>query len=136
MLVQIGNGFINFETDVRGMYEYYGSHALVSDEITDRIIKSCNFSPEAASQPDECIEAAEEAIGLIAEIIDDYNIYAPWCLNTSLTQYPKKSSVCKKFKCHHNNFLIDKYSLHPPSLCFDCFIMNFNVFVSRYYDKI
>lgn len=82
------------ETDVRGMYEFYGSHAIVSDEITDRMIKYCNFSPEATSEPDECTQATLQANHLVG-FIDDYNIYAPKCFNTTLSQYPNKASVSK-----------------------------------------
>ncbi|KAL0413676.1 UNVERIFIED_CONTAM: Serine carboxypeptidase-like 40 [Sesamum radiatum] len=85
----IGNAVIDDETDVKGMYEYFATHALVSDETTNRIMKYCDFSPNATQQSDECNEAATEADRCINPI-DIYNIYAPLCSNSSLTDKPKK----------------------------------------------
>lgn len=91
--MQIGNGFMSWETDVKGMYEFLGSHAIVSDEITDRIMKYCySSSSDSIQQQDECSEAVEEANSL-ANAVNNYNIYAPTCFNHSLTQNPNKPSV-------------------------------------------
>ncbi|KAK4424913.1 Serine carboxypeptidase-like 40 [Sesamum alatum] len=87
----IGNAVIDDETDVKGMYEYFGTHALVSDETTNRIMKYCDFSPNATQQSDECSDAANEADRCINPI-DIYNIYAPLCSNSSLTDQPKKAN--------------------------------------------
>lgn len=89
---QIGNAVINDETDTKGMYEYFRSHALVSDEVTDDIMKYCDFSPNAVKQTDKCNKASEAADKEIGPI-DIYNIYAPLCWNTNTTQTPKKASV-------------------------------------------
>lgn len=94
--MQIGNAVINDETDVRGMYEYFGSHGLVSDDTTDQIMKYCDFSPSATTQPDKCNEAANKAENDISSI-DIYNIYAPLCKNSSLTDKPKKTNVSHSF---------------------------------------
>ena len=91
--MQIGNGFISSETDMKGMYEFWGSHALVSDEITDQIMKYCySSSSDSIQQHDACNEAIKEAIPL-ANAVNNYNIYAPTCFNHSLTQNPNKPSV-------------------------------------------
>ncbi|KAL0377180.1 UNVERIFIED_CONTAM: Serine carboxypeptidase-like 40 [Sesamum calycinum] len=87
----IGNAVIDDETDVIGMYEYFRTHALVSDETTNRIMKYCDFSPNATQQSDECNAAASEADRCINPI-DIYNIYAPLCSNSTLTQKPKKAN--------------------------------------------
>ncbi|RVX00406.1 Serine carboxypeptidase-like 40 [Vitis vinifera] len=42
----IGNAVINDETDELGMYQYFGSHALVSEKTIRQMEKHCNFSPE------------------------------------------------------------------------------------------
>ncbi|KAK6143182.1 hypothetical protein DH2020_023530 [Rehmannia glutinosa] len=57
----IGNAVINDETDMKGMYEYFGSHALISDDNAEQIMKYCDFSPNATKQSDKCNEAANEA---------------------------------------------------------------------------
>lgn len=92
--MQIGNAVINDETDVRGMYEYFQSHALISDEAAYQIQKYCDFSPNA-TRSDECNAATEEAEENISHL-DIYNIYAPLCSNSSLTARPKKASVSRQ----------------------------------------
>lgn len=82
--MQIGNADLNYETDTIGMYEYLASHALVSQETTARIMKHCNFSTKMEKQSDECTLAMNEA-NTMTDIIDQYNIYAPLCSNSSLT---------------------------------------------------
>lgn len=90
--MQIGNPTINDETDLKGMIDYFGSHAIISDETVFAIRKYCNFSPNADTQSNECIEAAED-IGYNTQVIDIYNIYAPLCFDGNLTKNPKKTSV-------------------------------------------
>ncbi|KAJ9558222.1 hypothetical protein OSB04_012836 [Centaurea solstitialis] len=89
--ILIGNAVINDETDTIGMYDYFGSHALISDETAYDIRKYCNFSPDAITQPDRCIDATNDADYNI-EVLDIYNIYAPLCFNGNLTIKPKKTS--------------------------------------------
>ncbi|CAK9147525.1 unnamed protein product [Ilex paraguariensis] len=88
----IGNAVINDETDNQGMYDYFASHALISDETSHQINKYCDFSPNAPSESDQCNNAANEA-NLNVFPIDIYNIYAPLCSNPNLTAMPKKASV-------------------------------------------
>ncbi|KAL8542219.1 hypothetical protein ACS0TY_003182 [Phlomoides rotata] len=94
----IGNAVINDETDVKGMYEYFGSHALVSDEITETVMKYCDFSPNATTQSDQCDKASTQVNKLINPL-DIYNIYAPLCSNSSLTLKPKKTSIMNMDPC-------------------------------------
>ncbi|KAL1545233.1 Serine carboxypeptidase-like 40, variant 2 [Salvia divinorum] len=92
----IGNGFMSLETDVKGMYQFLGSHAIVSDEITDRIMKYCYSS--TTIQQHECHEAVQQANSL-ANAVNNYNIYAPTCFNHSLTQNPNKPSMLHMDPC-------------------------------------
>ena len=75
------------------MYDYFGSHAIISDETAYTIRKYCNFSPDAVTQPNTCIDATNDADFNI-EAIDIYNIYAPLCFDGNVTTKPKKTSVC------------------------------------------
>ncbi|KAK3422974.1 hypothetical protein EUGRSUZ_G03332 [Eucalyptus grandis] len=43
--ILIGNAAINSETDERGMYEYFATHALISQETWYAIQKYCDFLP-------------------------------------------------------------------------------------------
>lgn len=94
----IGNAVINDETDLQGMYEYFGSHALVSDETTATIMTYCDFSPSSTSQSDKCEDAASEASENI-DSLNIYNIYAPVCLNSNLTNEPKPASIDRMDPC-------------------------------------
>ncbi|KAK3023817.1 hypothetical protein RJ639_044741 [Escallonia herrerae] len=85
----IGNAVINDETDERGMYDYFGSHALISDETLSQIQQHCDFSPNATTQSDKCNQASNKAYIDVSKL-DIYNIYAPLCFNSSLTIKPKK----------------------------------------------
>uniref|UniRef100_A0A5B7A9P3 Carboxypeptidase n=1 Tax=Davidia involucrata TaxID=16924 RepID=A0A5B7A9P3_DAVIN len=94
----IGNAVINDETDVRGMYEFFATHALVSDETSHQIQKYCDFSSNATAQADECDVASNEANKDVNNI-DIYNIYAPLCVSSNLTAKPKKPSLWQFDPC-------------------------------------
>ncbi|KAK2968265.1 hypothetical protein RJ640_027654, partial [Escallonia rubra] len=87
----IGNAVINDETDERGMYDYFGSHALISDETLSQIQQHCDFSPNATTQSDKCNQASDKADTDVSKL-DIYNIYALLCSNSSLTIKPKKAT--------------------------------------------
>ncbi len=91
-IMQIGNAVINDETDERGIYDYLGTHAIISDQDLYQIQKYCNFSPNASTQPREC-NVATEAAGKDLQRINLYNIYAPLCSSPNITAQPKKASV-------------------------------------------
>ncbi|GFP84271.1 serine carboxypeptidase-like 40 [Phtheirospermum japonicum] len=97
----IGNAVINDETDMKGMYEYFGSHALISDDTAYQIMKYCDFSPNATKLTDRCSEAVSDADKNV-ETIDIYNIYAPLCSNSNLTDKPKKNSIFNFDPCGEN----------------------------------
>ncbi|PIA48349.1 hypothetical protein AQUCO_01400747v1, partial [Aquilegia coerulea] len=88
----IGNAVINDITDNIGMYDYFWTHALISDESRHNIGKYCDFSPNGTTQSKECLNALNEA-GANVGPIDIYNIYAPICSSSNLTATPKKASL-------------------------------------------
>jgi serine carboxypeptidase-like clade 2 len=82
---KIGNAVIN------GMYNFFWTHALISDATADAIGRYCNFSA-AAADSDECDKATSDA-GEALEDIDIYNIYAPNCQSADLVSPPITPSV-------------------------------------------
>uniref|UniRef100_A0A2N9J6I8 Carboxypeptidase n=1 Tax=Fagus sylvatica TaxID=28930 RepID=A0A2N9J6I8_FAGSY len=96
--MQIGNAVINDETDERGIYDYLGTHAIISDQDLYQIQKYCNFSPNASTQPREC-NVATEAAGKDLQRINLYNIYAPLCSSPNITAQPKKASIFEFDPC-------------------------------------
>ncbi|WOK95996.1 serine carboxypeptidase II-3 [Canna indica] len=108
--ITIGNAVINDETDTKGLYEFFWTHALISDMTKDAIFKYCNFSSSAVKQPEECNQAAEEA-NLVFEELNIYNIYAPLCLSSNLTSPPKKASVDDFDPC--TDYYVNAYLNNP-----------------------
>ncbi|GFZ02648.1 serine carboxypeptidase-like 40 [Actinidia rufa] len=89
----IGNALINDDTDLVGIYDYLASHAIISDESLYLIKKYCNVGVNATPPSLDKCRAVGKDVYMDLENIDLYNIYAPLCHNTNLTQKPKKGSV-------------------------------------------
>ncbi|KAG6406553.1 hypothetical protein SASPL_134157 [Salvia splendens] len=78
--IAIGNAYIDYLDEINGSYDYYWSHALISDESHDGIIKYCNFSaPEISDKCEQALDQADDEIGNIF----GYDIYAPLCSSNS-----------------------------------------------------
>jgi len=77
--MQIGNGIMNRETDDRGSFDYLWTYALISDETHRGLLEYC-----MNSQSKKCVDVVERAAKDVGDI-DAYNIYAPLCLNASLS---------------------------------------------------
>ncbi|CAN4110270.1 unnamed protein product [Withania somnifera] len=90
--ILIGNAVINDETDTRGMYEYFASHALISDEVGAEIQKQCKFTVPENEESVEC-KVAQGKADYDTHNIDIYDIYAPRCHNSDLTAKPRKPSL-------------------------------------------
>uniref|UniRef100_M1A8X8 Carboxypeptidase n=1 Tax=Solanum tuberosum TaxID=4113 RepID=M1A8X8_SOLTU len=81
----IGNAVINDDTDTIGMYEYFASHALISDETYHDILNSCYDDNYNQRKCDEAAEITNKNLNNL----DIYNIYYPLCKDGNLTKYPK-----------------------------------------------
>ncbi|XP_071911056.1 serine carboxypeptidase 1-like [Coffea arabica] len=75
--VAIGNGYYDIEAQNSGTYDYYWTHALISDEIHQGIVSNCNFS--SADPPTEACQAYQSQANSAIGNIDNDNIYAPLC---------------------------------------------------------
>lgn len=74
--MQVGNGWIDDNMCGKGMYEYFWTHALNSDETHEGIQRHCDF--ENGNLTSECSKyqiRGDIEIGTI----DIYGIYAPPC---------------------------------------------------------
>nr|GMD90413.1 serine carboxypeptidase II-3-like [Ipomoea batatas] len=58
--IAIGNAYIDDETQDSGTYDFYWTHALISDQTHRGIIANCNFS-SAASPSDTCDTFLDDA---------------------------------------------------------------------------
>ncbi|KAK6792812.1 hypothetical protein RDI58_011893 [Solanum bulbocastanum] len=79
--IAIGNAYVDFDANMKGTTEYYWSHALISEELYNKIISTCNFSsPSSVSKKcNAYLDQIDEEIGNIFI----YNVYAPLCNNRS-----------------------------------------------------
>ncbi|XP_010067795.2 serine carboxypeptidase-like 40 [Eucalyptus grandis] len=87
----VGNAVLNDETHRSAIYEYFATHALISQETWYAIQKYCNFSLDASKRGSQCNSATSEADRDVS-YIDTYEIYAPPCLS-NLTAHPKKTNI-------------------------------------------
>ncbi|OIT36033.1 serine carboxypeptidase-like 40 [Nicotiana attenuata] len=94
----IGNAVINEDTDNVGMYEYFASHALISDQTFLDIQKYCysDFYNE-----EKCNKAGAVSDNN-TDNLDIYNIYFPLCHDGNLTKYPKFPSTLQFDPCSDN----------------------------------
>nr|KAJ0211866.1 hypothetical protein LSAT_V11C400205690 [Lactuca sativa] len=74
--IAIGNAWIDDNTSYEGMYDYYWTHALNSDETNEGIKKYCDYVTGNFSE--ECYKYQDQGDGEYGGI-DIYNIYAPLC---------------------------------------------------------
>ncbi|KAK9077275.1 hypothetical protein SSX86_005612 [Deinandra increscens subsp. villosa] len=79
--IAIGNAYVDDETANTGMYDYFWSHAIISDEIHEGIISNCNFT-EAGNITTACDDYQGQARAARSNIYF-YDIYAPLCSSSS-----------------------------------------------------
>ncbi|KAK6916475.1 Peptidase S10, serine carboxypeptidase [Dillenia turbinata] len=84
--IAIGNAWIDYETGLKGQYDYLWTHALISDEINEGINKYCNFS-----SPDTETRECHAYLDQIHTGIYIYDIYAPFC-SPNASNIPSTSS--------------------------------------------
>ncbi|XP_016463740.2 serine carboxypeptidase 1-like [Nicotiana tabacum] len=83
--IATGNAFIDDETMSSGSYDFYWTHALISDEIHEGIVSNCNFSAEFTTQAcDEYTDQADSSQGNIYT----YNIYSQLCNSSAYFSLP------------------------------------------------
>ncbi|WMV12936.1 hypothetical protein MTR67_006321 [Solanum verrucosum] len=93
--IATGNALLDFEAMQSGSYDFYWTHALISDEVHDGIVKNCNFSAETTSEAcNVYIKQADSSLGNIYA----YDIYAPLCDPNANTSLP----VCGFDPCSDN----------------------------------
>ncbi|KAJ0801322.1 putative carboxypeptidase D [Helianthus annuus] len=74
---QLGNAYVDDETANAGIFDYFWSHAIISDELHQGIVSSCNFS-EGATITDACEDYQIKARVAKSNIFF-FDIYTPLC---------------------------------------------------------
>lgn len=90
----IGNAAINDRTDYQGFIEYAWSHAIISDQLYEDILKDCksNATRKCATHMTEFLRAYSD--------INIYSIYSPICL-ASATYSSTKLVPVPRFLANH-----------------------------------
>ncbi|KAL7604256.1 hypothetical protein Lser_V15G18899 [Lactuca serriola] len=88
--IAIGNAWIDDNTSYEGMYDYYWTHALNSDETNEGIKKYCDYVTGNFSE--ECYKYQGQGDGEYGGI-DIYNIYAPLCHHNTTQKSGTTGSV-------------------------------------------
>ncbi|KAL7606256.1 hypothetical protein Lser_V15G18896 [Lactuca serriola] len=101
--IAIGNAWIDDNTSYEGMYDYYWTHALNSDETNEGINKYCDYVTGNFSE--ECYKYQSQGDGEYGGI-DIYNIYAPFCDDT--TQKSGTNGTVKTFDPCSDDY-VDSY---------------------------
>lgn len=92
--MQVGNGWIDDNMCGKGMYEYFWTHALNSDETHEGIQRYCDF--ESGNLTGECSKYQSRGDTEIGSI-DIYDIYAPPC--DSAAKKPGSSPATNYVSC-------------------------------------
>ncbi|TYI33573.1 hypothetical protein ES332_A04G143700v1 [Gossypium tomentosum] len=85
----IGNAAINEPTDTLGLFDYAWSHAIISDQLYDKINKECDFK-QTNNLTVQCADHMKGFMDAYANI-DMYSIYTPVCIKALGTRrtFPK-----------------------------------------------
>ncbi|KAI3439702.1 Carboxypeptidase [Psidium guajava] len=105
--IAIGNAWIDDNTSLKGMYEYFWTHALSSDETHAGIMKNCDFvAGNFSAACEEYMNRGDQEHGHL----DIYNIYAPLC-NPSRPKVSSSASVYDFDPCSDD--YVNSYLNHP-----------------------
>lgn len=96
---QIGNAVINDETDSHGIFEYAWSHAIISDQLYNNIVKECDSKNQDNQTIASCAIRVRDFLLAYSEI-DIYSIYTPICI-TSPKEAPPKLHVAPHLFTQH-----------------------------------
>ncbi|KAL5558596.1 hypothetical protein UlMin_034807 [Ulmus minor] len=96
--IAIGNAWIDDNTGDEGIYDYFWTHALNSDETNAGIHKYCDFV--TGNYSTQCYEYQSKVSAELGDI-DIYNIYAPIC-NPSASKPAQTTSVNDFDPCTDN----------------------------------
>ncbi|KAK1554304.1 hypothetical protein Q3G72_010467 [Acer saccharum] len=79
--IAMGNAYIDFETTIKGVVDFYWTHALMPDEIFHGLTSNCDFTILNTSDK-VCLDFVNQAANAVGNIYS-YDIYAPLCNSSS-----------------------------------------------------
>ncbi|KAI3889818.1 hypothetical protein MKX03_033856 [Papaver bracteatum] len=113
--IAIGNAWVDFETGVKGMYDFFWTHA------NQGIQQNCNFStPNTVTE--KCEDYLDEADDLVEDIFI-FDIYAPLCFSSSTTPPVHTGTLIYLSITLISLFLLEHIATFDP--CSDNYISNY-----------
>ncbi|KAL4347855.1 hypothetical protein GQ457_17G004930 [Hibiscus cannabinus] len=97
----IGNAAINEPTDTLGLFDYAWSHAIISDQLYDKINKECDFKQSTGNLTVQCADHMKGFMEAYANI-DMYSIYTPVCTKSLGTRTYPKLTVAPRLLNQHD----------------------------------
>ncbi|CAI0444001.1 unnamed protein product [Linum tenue] len=79
----IGNALMDDGTDQKGMVEYAWDHAVISDQVYDKVKHACDFADEEEFTSAAACKEALKGYFDVYYLIDMYSLFAPACFNDS-----------------------------------------------------
>jgi len=83
---KIGNPMLSILTDFQGVFDFFWTHAMISDEAHKSITKCLKLSPlgsDPHNQPPECADSGK-SLADVCNVIDVHNIYARRCYSPGI----------------------------------------------------
>ncbi|KAL1225066.1 Serine carboxypeptidase-like 42 [Cardamine amara subsp. amara] len=98
--IAIGNPLLKLDRDIPGVYEFFWSHGMISDEVKLAITSHCNFEDYSYASPhnvsDACNEALTEVSSIITEHINPFDVLLDTCYPSIVQQELRLKQMATK----------------------------------------
>ncbi|GAA0146070.1 serine protease [Lithospermum erythrorhizon] len=98
--VAIGNPLLKLDRDAPAPFEFFWSHGMISDEISQTIINECDFEdytfPIPHNVSDICNEAIDKANKIVGDYINNYDVILDVCYPSIVEQELRLKKMATK----------------------------------------
>lgn len=99
---QIGNPLLKLDRDIPGIYEFFWSHGMISDELGLTIMNQCDFEDytftDSHNISKSCEAAVSQAGTIITQYINYYDILLDICYPSLFEQELRLKKMVRKKK--------------------------------------
>lgn len=105
--MQIGNPLLNLDKDSSSIYEFFWSHGMISDEVSQTIANECNFNDYTFVSPhnesESCNKALNDANKIVGDYVNPYDVILDVCYPSIVQQELRLRKVVSKPVDHHKS---------------------------------
>ncbi|KAI5661456.1 hypothetical protein M9H77_20779 [Catharanthus roseus] len=98
--VAIGNPLLNLDKDSSSIYEFFWSHGMISDEVSQTIANECNFNDYTFVSPhnesESCNKALNDANKIVGDYVNPYDVILDVCYPSIVQQELRLRKVVTK----------------------------------------